>query len=61
MSVNYFISIITTQKVQIFHLKMFSLHIWWIQILSANTNAADPVALDCVYLQEHLSLGIFFQ
>lgn len=61
MRVNYFISSTTTQKMQIFHLKMFSLHIWWIQILSANTNTADPVPLDCVYLQEHLSVGFFFQ
>lgn len=46
---------------KIFYLKMFSLRIRWIQILSANTNTADPVALDCAYLQEHLSVGIFFQ
>lgn len=48
------------RKMQIFRLKMFCLHSWWIQILSANTNKADPVAIDCVYLQEHLSVGIFF-
>lgn len=38
---------------QIYHLKMICLHMW-MQILGANPNTADPVALDCVYLQEHL-------
>lgn len=60
MRVNYFISITTTQKMQIYHLKIICLHMW-MQIMSANPNTADPVALDCVYLQEHLSVGILFQ
>lgn len=46
---------------QIYNLKMVCLHIWWMQILSANPNTADPVALDCVYLQEHLSVDILLQ
>lgn len=61
MRANDFISITATLKMQIFRLKMFCLHIWWMQTVSANTNTADPVALASVYLQEHLSVDIVFQ
>lgn len=59
MRVNYFISITTAQKMQIYNLKMVCLHIWWMQILSANPNTAD-LLLSIVFICRSICLLIFY-